>query len=520
MAVTISSPFRVVVHAARPAGVGPVKLGDMSYDDPSWNVISENLLTPWKNPGGDWIDANGAQQGRAPFASATLPQFAPNGAVLTFDCASLVAQLVQRGNGGIMVRMSSGGNCYATSRQTTTAPSLVPRMTVVTSSGTINCRCVADTWITSQGGHLFGEDPQMQCNQNNPMLLRFDLSGVTGAVQSATMSLNVEVGGPLTLNLYLLDMPLYSSSPGIDLQANVVQGIASRVSQDSALAGRSDLGVLIYPSMASDQAIRNYFGVAGEGFCNNSPGDFEIVSWPEFGLSAARVKGDTPTGPSIVTMGKLVTPSQNGPIIAPWQRALGNGYDELWFRYLMMVERDAFANMNPSNVGGKLPGMEGTYDFTFGANNPFAAATKWDARLGHGRLNQTNDLFEFHWHYYGADHSIPDFPANALALLANVKTIFLKPGQKYCIEEHIKLNTPDGGGGWNSDGICEVWVDGVLMTRYTDKKIRSDSRCQIATAPFVNFYQGGTVAPLGPIHYQFSGMCVATQYIGPPKKIA
>src|SRR5262249_48440123 len=143
--------------------------------------------------------------------------------------------------------------------------------------------------------------------------------------------------------------------------------------------------------------------------------------------------------------------------------------------------------------------------------HPFSSAVGWDGRLGHGRLNQMNDLFELHWHYYGADHSTADFPANALFLRANVKTIFLKPGQKYCIEQHFRLNTPDGRGGWNADGICEVWVDGVLMTRYADRQMRSNPLVQVSTAPFVNFYQGGTVAPLGPIHYQFSGMCVAAQ---------
>jgi hypothetical protein len=79
------------------------------------------------------------------------------------------------------------------------------------------------------------------------------------------------------------------------------------------------------------------------------------------------------------------------------------------------------------------------------------------------------------------------------------------------------MNTDDGLGHYNADGIVRMWIDGVRVMNNTTQLIRAD-QFNIGRF-FANFYHGGTGRPVAPFHYEFGGVCVATEYIGPPKKL-
>jgi hypothetical protein len=114
----------------------------------------------------------------------------------------------------------------------------------------------------------------------------------------------------------------------------------------------------------------------------------------------------------------------------------------------------------------------------------------------------------------------------------------------YCIEVHIKLNTsgplvgtavqhandgrwwndtgtqkldPDGVTWWNQDGILEVWVDGVHVMRDDKRGLRTDKRVRFGALTWSNFFHGGKIPAADLFHWEWSGVTVATEYIGPPK---
>ena len=176
----------------------------------------------------------------------------------------------------------------------------------------------------------------------------------------------------------------------------------------------------------------------------------------------------------------------------------------------MKIDTDVYVGMTERGV--KLPGL----DSSFG-NTPAEDANTFSYRMQHlAQCPSNQQAYGYFQHAYDAEHSIAANPSDAQNRPMDVPAC-LVAGKIYCIEQYVKLNTDNGAGVYNSDGIFKVWIDGVLMRNDTTRKIRSD---QIPIYDHhLNFYHGGTGSPSALIHYEYGGVCVATQYIGPPKKV-
>ena len=220
----------------------------------------------------------------------------------------------------------------------------------------------------------------------------------------------------------------------------------------------------------------------------------QFVQWPEVGLSALRMESQSPTN---------MIPGDGGSSILTWRQypPSGKQYTELYVRYLMKMDPDVFSGMN--ELGVKLPGMEGR-GFSY--------------RMEHGQPSPVNpQVFRLLMYTYDATRAFDDPNRGSL----DRKTLVcFRAGQLYCVEQHVRLNTLAADGRANPDGVIEIFVDGVLV--YSDYKaqVSSAKGAAITSMPFANFYHGGTTVPKAPIHYEFSGIAVAQQYIGPPQRRA
>src|SRR6185436_18771030 len=101
--------------------------------------------------------------------------------------------------------------------------------------------------------------------------------------------------------------------------------------------------VLIYDNLVSREYIaENFLGVIMTASPNDNPyarpdltHDVEIIDWPQYGLKAARCAAVT-TNQRVVSWHHWGIPD-TWPAInkRPYMRPYGQGYEELYFRFLM-----------------------------------------------------------------------------------------------------------------------------------------------------------------------------------------
>jgi hypothetical protein len=494
---TSSNAFDVRI-AARPSREQLVELADTAHDGPTWLSASLPLSIDWAAPGGDYLDRSLARNGTDHFATATIDDYGERD--LTFDVGSLVERLLPR-NTGIYLSKIAGG----------TSPSLAarehesmrgPALRVVTSDGTFECACVADAWVAPSAGSPIGGSTLQA-----PAMLKFDLGAITGSVVSATLTvrvLDVYSGSlPVTIAVDYLDMPRIVTDPALEV-GDVREGIAGTMSVDADLGG--DPRILWYSAPGSRDAIDADFQSVG------LPADTSYVDWPELGIPAVRV-GGSPASPSILSLHTIVTPPSDPPLA--WQRGFGSGYEELYFRYVLYIDPDV--RIGHAELGTKLPGLNGTYEFFFA---PSVEEGGWSARTEHGQRSFSHPgLYRFAAAYfYGHEWPLSVHSGQGKMRWCNLHNVCLRDGQRYSIEQQIKLNTPNASGGWNRDGVLELWIDGVLVHQELTVAWRADANAQFQSAPFTNVYHGGNTPPSAPIHYELSGFAVAEEYIGPARR--
>src|SRR5207302_4309425 len=376
--------------------------------------------------GGDYLDASGTLNGTNHFASSAYPNVGP------WDVTALVQKLLVDGNTGFHLT-SSTAVVHVKTRQSANPPTL----SITTTTGTFTPPCIVSCWTDSASSQTFNDANQGRIGINpiteGAAFLKFDLSGVTGDVTSATLSVTViDVfwsSGAIRVNY--LRMPALTWDPARQVASGPIQGIAAAGANDLALA--SHPSVIFYPSFADDTA----FNAAGWNRpVNSGSTGHSYVSWPQYGLTAIRWASNTVQ-----------------PDIAAFERFFGGTYTELYCRYLMKIDTDVYVGMTERGV--KLPGL----DSSFG-NTPAEDANTFSYRMQHlAKCPSNQQAYGYFQHAYDAEHSIAADPSDAQNRPMDVPAC-LVAGKIYCIEQYVKLNTDNGAGAYNSDGIFKVWIDG------------------------------------------------------------
>ena len=481
-----SPKFRIVVRAATDPAV-VLEVSDRAHppaevvvgqaDGATWVNAVHSLYAKWRQPGGTWLDANGTKQGAQHYGTLVVPDYSVGDRNYPLAPALVQRWLDQRNTGLYLAALTSPNPAPPQFRARWHSAGQGPRLTVTTNTGTFNCPCLASIWLEASSGNPLGPGNVAGVDYvRAPGILKFDLSGVTGSVLSAMLTLCVTGSGsvgpfPFTLSVNYLDAPNVVTNPAVEL-GGVRQGIASTVGRDNQLATHPR--VFWYHDITDDASItKNYLVTTPI-----AAGGWHYVKWPEYGLSALHAIAST-ANPRVVSWWKYGIEPESPP-------------RRLFFRYLIQIDPD----MNPhQREGMKLPGLEGA-EFSY--------------RTWHTNKSETNpNLYQFAQYCYDLDASQDVRFTNGF---------FLRGGRKYCIEQEIYSNTVSPR--VLADGENRIWIDGVLAYEKKDVRIRSAQESNIFGIPFINIYHGGVATPLGPFWYEITGICLATEYIGPPKKIA
>lgn len=177
----------------------------------------------------------------------------------------------------------------------------------------------------------------------------------------------------------------------------------------------------------------------------------------------------------------------------------GSEPEEIYFRYYLRFGND----WNP-RMGGKLPGIGGTYGRAGWGGRPSNGRNGWSAR---GQFKgQKEGKTPIGFYCYHAD--MPGQYGSAW-IWQRDKLGYLENNRWYCIEQYVRMNTPE-----KNDGILRGWVDGRLAFEKTDIRMRDLPHLKIESI-WINIYHGGKWSAESNDHLFIDNIVVAKRYIGP-----
>lgn len=177
----------------------------------------------------------------------------------------------------------------------------------------------------------------------------------------------------------------------------------------------------------------------------------------------------------------------------------GSEPEEIYFRYYLRFGND----WNP-RMGGKLPGIGGTYGRAGWGGRPSNGRNGWSAR---GQFKgQKEGKTPIGFYCYHAD--MPGQYGSAW-IWQRDKLGYLENNRWYCIEQYVRMNTPE-----KNDGILRGWVDGRLAFEKADIRMRDLPHLKIESI-WINIYHGGKWSAESNDHLFIDNIVVAKRYIGP-----
>ena len=519
----------------------------MGVEGPNFYQPNYYIGTPWINQGGDWLDKNGDQQGLVPFAKYTVTTSGTTPTRMTFDAKELVEKLLIENTGIYLARLPYVTQDFASSRNTTHPG---PSLSVTTDAGTIDCPLLVDLYLTPSGS---AENIGKGSTLGNRVVLKFDLSGISGMVQSATLGIT-GIGQypktPYDIGVYYLAPPIVLTDPIKQMGLVPELGIASEQSIDTDLINHPS--VVTYDRFDSHDTVWNgnwFLGAVPNKGTDYPGGDWtynpEYIPWPEYGINVGRlcipnevVNPESTAGfkaframyPATSDPNKNLHsrysqkgPEWKGPLPRPWQTRWGDGVgpQELYLRFMLLIEDDLWTGMRPGESGGiKLLGFTHVNNAT-----PFAPHEGgyydifWSHMVYISHRSSVNPyLFRAGLYCYDHDWYLR-YPSLGSAEVLWLNNNFCwQTNRKYSVEVYVKMNTLDENGAGNFDGIYRIWVDGVRMLNIENRKIRNAECGRFSSIPETQFYHGGVAPPVKDVHFQVGAIVVSEEYVGPPRK--
>ncbi len=180
---------------------------------------------------------------------------------------------------------------------------------------------------------------------------------------------------------------------------------------------------------------------------------------------------------------------------------IGSEPEEIYFRYYLR-----FGNDWKTVMGGKLPGIVGTYGRAGWGGRRANGTNGWSAR---GRFTPAEDgkiqigFYSYHADMKGKVGSGWEWTKGKRGLL--------RRNRWYCIEQYVKLNTPG-----KNNGIVRGWVDGKPAFVKKDIRFRDVPNLKIERVWF-EAYHGGSKTAAKDHHLYIDDVVISRKYIGPRK---
>jgi len=442
----------------------------------------------WRNANGDWIDADGTPQGDAAFAMADVAD-TDELRFITWDVTDLVNGWL---DGSIPARgffiraVGGGGPIDIASREVETAAEH-PQLEV---DGAV-LSAVADTYLEPSTYQAQGQNTRLRISGDQSTLVRFDLSGLSGPVSTATLRLwtTKQYGGGAMVGVF-------AAAPGRLGPAPVAAaGLAEAYPMDEGIGSHPDV---VFHDNFEDPNWEAGWTSAGGQYGIADP------ATPEFGFTSLSGKALVATVPE----------GGNTALNLRYDFAAETGSEPeaIYMRYYLRLG----STWNQSVDGGKLPGISGTYGVAGWGGRKSDGTNGWSARgLFKRSVQNPGNPLAGHTpvgsYVYHADME-GNYGDNFVWVDAWADEGYggvLDIDRWYCMETYVQLNTL----GVN-DGVIRGWVDGRLAYEKTDLRFRDVDSLKIERI-WMNIYHGGTAASPYDQHAFIDHVVVAHSYIGP-----
>jgi len=464
--------------------------GDWFEGDPgstngaSRDYYNNHALLKWKNYMGDWSDKNDTAQGSVAFSEATVVDDDLE-KMIEWDVTSLVSKWTSNEfqNKGFFLRITQGGGSYRFHSKEAADNTKKPILVISTASETKYLLPIADTYITPSSYKSFGDAVSLSLSTNKPVLIRFDLQGIT-AINSAKLQLvtHSQSGGTGSVGIY-------RSSQGHEMPNRAPTfGIAAQYTKDAGLGSHPD--ILFFEDFENSNWTQNWSYVGG---------DYQVVS------EDSNLLLDPILGKALSV--NLPQGGNNGiNATYKFQEKQGSEPEEVFFRYYARLAND----WNQIVDGGKLPGLSGTYGVAGWGGRKSNGTNGWSTRGAYIKTASDNNPLSGKTgignYIYHADMT---GNYGDIAIWQNDYLGYLEKNRWYSIEQQVKMNTP----GMN-DGILRTWVDGIIAYEITSLRFRDTSSLKIEQL-WLNIYHGGTAKSPYDQHMFVDNIVLAKSYIGP-----
>jgi hypothetical protein len=465
------------------------------YDGPggvTCQYFNAAVRVPWRNRLGDWKDANGQEQGTAPFAQATVRDL-DEVQVVEWDVTQLVGGWLNGAyqNGGLLIaaaRDRQPGAAHFFSREAddpSSRPALLLEFADETRQSIVPS---ADANLSCSTAKALGKDKLIKAWKDGTILIRFELgpSKGTSPLRKATLRLTTtdRQYGETTLGIYRLTPPVRPAPGRREL------GLAKDYPRDRDLERQPD--VIMAAGFETAKWITDWSYV-------NPSQTFEVVS------SDDRLKFTPLNGRAL-----RVTIPRGGNLGLDmgfnFKDKLGEEPEEVYFRYYLRFADD----WAPTVEGGKLPGIGGTYGRAGWGGRKSDGTAGWSMRGLFGRMSEEgNPLREYTWIGTYAYHAeMKGFSGDNWVWTEGLRGL-LRKNQWYSIEQYFKVNMPG-----KHDGAIKVWVDGELAYQRSGIRVRDIDSIKIEKI-WMNVYHGGRAPAPADMHLYIDNVVVARRYIGP-----
>lgn len=462
------------------------------YDGPdgaTCHYFNSGARFPWRHPLGDWRDATGELQGEMPYARASIEAQHPGDAV-RWNVTRLVQQWseARAPDGGLLlgsVKGLPGGTVAFSSREAPDA-SRRPRLRIVFGDRSVATTLspIADTTLDCSTVASLGNRTALVVSGQTRAALEFDVGPLAGRpVVNATLELaHVRHDAPSVVGIYALDPPIVTGS------ASQIEGISAKYHHDEGIEHDPDVIFATgfeSPFWRSDWSYVS-LGSHAETVDRDDPRKFE----PLFG-AALRVA--IPKGANLgLDMG------------FNFLDKVGEEPDEIFFRYYIRFSDDWM----PTADGGKLPGPAGTYGRAGWGGRKANAREGWSLR---GMFLRASSAFNpvhgqvgigtYAYHAAGEDFFGDEWDWNRATQL-------LERNRWYCLEQHLRMNSPG-----QRDGLLRAWIDGVVAFDKQDVYLRDIPQIRIEKI-WMNVYHGGTTKAAEDLHLYIDNVVIARRPIG------
>ncbi len=470
----------------------PAQLFD-GLDGATCYFFNAGAQLPWRNRGGDWIDAKGAIQGSTPFASVYIKDL-DRVQRIELDLARMVESALRQGltRLPILLRAVPGkprGSIPVFAREAKN-PAVRPTLTLELAGKAYVLHPVADAELNCSTHKGLGTRDYFNIGGTSAVL-EFALphSSSPGGLSGATLRLTTKDKqyGEAELGVF------WARPPDTGMERQVLSGLAARYVEDKGLE-RNPAVILV--ARFEDTLWKNDWTVAGGGeyipIARDDARKFVPLDGRALRVNLARGK-------------------QLGlDLRFQFADEIGHEPEEIFFRYYLRFADD----WSPAVSGGKLPGISGTYNRAGWGGRKSDGTNGWSARgefwKSPTKENPAHGLTSIGTYAYHADQG--DFWGDAWPW-TQTQLGLLKRNRWYCIEQYVRLNTPG-----KRDGVFRAWIDGRLAFERSDVRFRDIDSLKIEMI-WMNVYHGGSAPSPHDQHLYIDNVVIAREYIGPARSL-